>query len=483
MSSTKKMGAGVKRYIHIAVMLALVLGIGFLCPTFGQVTRLGMKILGVFVGVLYGWIAFDLIYSSIFGYVMLAAMGIMPATDALVTGFGNSNLVVVIVAMVFTGALDACGVTTAIANFLVSRKSFRKKPWLLVIGMIASAYIMGLLGLHLAACFLLWAVVGKIADENNISRGDSLITYMILMICAAAFAGIFSLPFRATSMIFESYFINTMEMQFNNASFVIIAVSFSVCVLTLMLLVGKFIFRLDASKFVMPDSVVEQYTKTPVNSRQKIGVVTLLGYMLILLLPSFFTNMPGASFINNLGVGGMSAVGLLVLAAISIKDEPLVSLVKTWSKYVDWTLILLLSVTFPIAEMMRSGDAGIMATVVAFMKPVVSALGINGFMIVSMLLLGVLTQVTHNIVLAAMFTPFLCPLIQQMGGNPYVMWFLMYFSLNASFVTPAASFQSAMVHGHERVSSKWCYLTGTAYSVITWIILVLVTIPLGNALC
>ena len=136
MSEKKKLGAGVKRYIHIAVMLAITLGIGFLCPTFGQVTRFGMRVLGVFVGVLYGWIAFDLIFSSIFGYVMLAAIGIMPAADALVTGFGNSNLVVVMAAMVFNGALDACGVTTAIANFLVSRKMFRKNPWLLVIGLI-----------------------------------------------------------------------------------------------------------------------------------------------------------------------------------------------------------------------------------------------------------------------------------------------------------------------------------------------------------
>ena len=179
------------------------------------------------------------------------------------------------------------------------------------------------------------------------------------------------------------------------------------------------------------------------------------------------------------GAGG----GMMMLAAISVKDEPIVSLTKTWAKSIDWNLILLLSVTFPIAEVMRSADAGIMATVVGFMKPIVTAMGINGFMIVSMLLLGILTQVTHNIVLAAMFTPFLCPLIQQMGGNPYVMWFLMYFSLNASYVTPAASFQSAMVHGHERVSGKWCYIIGSAYSVITWIILILVTIPLANALC
>jgi di/tricarboxylate transporter len=233
----------------------------------------------------------------------------------------------------------------------------------------------------------------------------------------------------------------------------------------------------------MNDKVVERYAAATVNSKQKIGLVTLIGYMVILLLPSFFSNMPGAAFINSLGVGGMSCVGMLVLAAISVKDEPIVSLTKTWAKSIDWNLILLLSVTFPIAEVMRSADAGIMATVVGFMKPIVTAMGINGFMIVSMLLLGILTQVTHNIVLAAMFTPFLCPLIQQMGGNPYVMWFLMYFSLNASYVTPAASFQSAMVHGHERVSSKWCYIIGSAYSVITWIILILVTIPLANALC
>lgn len=471
-----------KRYLHIFVMIALALGIGYVCPTFGQVTRYGMRVLGVFVSVLYGWIAFDLLFSSIFGYVMLTVLGIMSTTDALVTGFGNSNLVVVIVAMIFTGALDACGVTSVIANFLVTRKSFRKNPWLLVVGLISSAYIMGLLGVHLAACFLLWAVIGKIADENNIPRGDSFITYMILMICAAAFSGIFSLPFRATSMIFESYFINTMQMQFQNGAFIIVAVATSVCVLALMILVGKFVFRLDASKFIMPDNLVAQYADTTVSTKQKIGIITLCVYMLLLLLPAFFENVPGAALINKLGVGGMSCIGLLVLAAIYIKDEPIIVLKNTWTKYMDWTLILLLSVTFPIAEVVRSTDAGIMSTVTQFMSPIVKSLGINGFMIVSMLLLGLITQVTHNIVLAAMFTPFLCPLILEMGGNPYVMWFLMYFSLNASYVTPAASFQSAMVHGHERVSSKWCYITGTAFSIITWIVLIAVTMPLAYSL-
>ena len=42
-----------KSYIHVAIMLALMLGIGYL-PPFAQVTPLGMKVLGVFLGLVYG---------------------------------------------------------------------------------------------------------------------------------------------------------------------------------------------------------------------------------------------------------------------------------------------------------------------------------------------------------------------------------------------------------------------------------------------
>jgi sodium-dependent dicarboxylate transporter 2/3/5 len=129
---------------------------------------------------------------------------------------------------------------------------------------------------------------------------------------------------------------------------------------------------------------------------------------------------------------------------------------------------------------MRAADAGIMPTIVGLVMPIVSKMGATTFMIVCMIILGILTQVTHNIVLAAMFTPFLVPLCVQLGGNPYVMFFIMYFALNASYMTPAASFQSAMAHAHEAVDAKWCYIYGFLFSIFTWIILIIVTMPLGK---
>ncbi len=50
-------------YLHIAIMLVLMFGIGFL-PPFGQITALGMKVLGCFLGIVYGWIFIDLLWVS-----------------------------------------------------------------------------------------------------------------------------------------------------------------------------------------------------------------------------------------------------------------------------------------------------------------------------------------------------------------------------------------------------------------------------------
>lgn len=87
-----------------------------------------------------------------------------------------------------------------------------------------------------------------------------------------------------------------------------------------------------------------------------------------------------------------------------------------------------------------------MATISTTLTPLVSDMGLIPFMILSIILVGCLTQIMHNIVLGAMFIPVLCPLCEQLGGNAFVLWYMLYVTLNCAFVTPAASMQSAMVH-------------------------------------
>lgn len=60
----------IKYYIHIAIMILIMFGFGKL-PAFGPVTPLGMNIIGVFLGLLYGWSCVDLICPSMVGILSL----------------------------------------------------------------------------------------------------------------------------------------------------------------------------------------------------------------------------------------------------------------------------------------------------------------------------------------------------------------------------------------------------------------------------
>lgn len=51
---------GKMTYVHVVIMLALMLG-GGLLPPFGEITPLGMKVFGVFLGLLYGWCFIDIL--------------------------------------------------------------------------------------------------------------------------------------------------------------------------------------------------------------------------------------------------------------------------------------------------------------------------------------------------------------------------------------------------------------------------------------
>lgn len=51
-------------FVHFVVMLLIIFGFGALSP-FGAITPLGMKMMGVFLGLLYGWITSGMLWPSL----------------------------------------------------------------------------------------------------------------------------------------------------------------------------------------------------------------------------------------------------------------------------------------------------------------------------------------------------------------------------------------------------------------------------------
>ena len=66
----------------------------------------------------------------------------------------------------------------------------------------------------------------------------------------------------------------------------------------------------------------------------------------------------------------------------------------------------------------------------------------------------------------------------NMGGNPYLVYILMYWALNLAFTTPAASMNAVIMHGNENVKPKWAYGTGLIILIAGSIVTVAVGAPL-----
>ena len=93
MSQTAPAAAAVKPtpisyWIHVAICLFITFGFGKL-PPFGPVTPLGMNIIGIFLGVLYGWIFIEIVWPSLMGLLALMLIGGMKPVDVFHRSLGD----------------------------------------------------------------------------------------------------------------------------------------------------------------------------------------------------------------------------------------------------------------------------------------------------------------------------------------------------------------------------------------------------------
>ena len=107
-------------YVHSAITIALFVFTGFL-PPFGDITPLGMKVLGVFLGMLYGWLTVGFAWPSLLGLFFLGVTGVTDVGSALSAGWGSLYAsVLVILGFVYAYYLESCKLTDAISAFFLN---------------------------------------------------------------------------------------------------------------------------------------------------------------------------------------------------------------------------------------------------------------------------------------------------------------------------------------------------------------------------
>lgn len=175
---------GSKFCLHVVIFLVLTFCFGLLPPC--GLTEKGMKILGVFVGMLYGWTFISFSWPSMICLVALGFTGYATPTAVIAEAFSNAAVLFTIFVLVFTAYCNESGLNAVLAKWFLSRSVFAGRPWLFTASVLFGSLVISFLIDPVPVVFLLSGILYTIFDDIGMERGEKYPAYLLAGVCIIA---------------------------------------------------------------------------------------------------------------------------------------------------------------------------------------------------------------------------------------------------------------------------------------------------------
>lgn len=469
-------------FMHSLICAILMIGVGFL-PPIGGITPYGMDILGIFLGSIYGWVFVDFIWPSFFGMLMLVVVGYGTTAEVFKAGFGDSIVLNLFLTTALFAFISKTGLMTFLANRIVSAKICVGRPWVLIAAFFfIASYVAGFTN-NVACTLLLWSIIYSVAKELGYKPGDKLITYLISGIVFFAVWSIALFPFLPWSQVCIGLMGNMVDFgAYSQLGWIVTGLILPILTIVGYIAIGKFIFKIDTSRFTLPEARLAEMRSLKLGTSEKVGIVYLLIFLFIVIAPSFLPKTwPVIAILSDWAIIG--ACSFCFIGVCFMKDEDGIAVNKFGDMVyqgVSWDMIILMIATVPICAAMEASETGIMVTVMTAVTPFLSSLSPVILVAAIVLFFITVTQFAHNLILLLVFGPVLCQFVSVAGIPPIVFACVFVLCLQAAMATPGASANSAMLFGNiEWINKKDAMLMGWLFVVMMAILLVAVVLPIN----
>lgn len=467
-----------KQMIYKCIVLLLMFGFPHL-PAFGAMTSLGMNVLGVFLGAIFGWITIDLLWSSMLGVIALGLCGIYNSLgDCFAACFGSQT------ALLLLGSLFVCALVTVtdlssfIVRYFMSLSITRKSPFVMVFFIFLASWLVATLSHCIVAAVLMLSIYRSLAKTGEIPEQSPVNSYMLVGITLSCMFGDLTFPFRPISYAILNIYTAFAGAEIPFTGYMIICMPFLAFMLAAYTLAGK-LMGVDLS-FLQNASLTS--TKPVASAEQKAALWCLILMLISMMIPSMTASStnPVFVFINRLGYGGITIAWILFMMFWEVNGKPLMNL-QELSKNFQWGVYLCVCLLIPLANAISSDSVGVSATLNGWLSPLLSAMQPMLFLISVVVLSIILTNLLNNMVVAMIFITLLFSLQDCLGSLNMIATVLSI--MLASYVacaTPAASPLNAFMYGQrDLVSFRNQMLQGIKTCILLAVLIVAVFYPLA----
>ena len=457
-------------WIHLLICAGLMIGIGLLPPLGGTITPFGMKVLGIFIGLFYGWIFIEFTWPSLLALVLIGLTDYTTIGGAFMEGFGNEGTVNIILLFAFAAYLSKTGALTWLTQWIVSRKFLVGRPWLFTMAFIFATIPLSVFVNAFAGIILLFAMFATFCKDVGLEKKDLYVTYVCAGVANLGAMLSVAFPWQPFSIVIFNLSgpaNGFTDMPFG--SWVLFGLVAIVLFTVMYYILGRYILRIDVSKLDNMGDQFAQYRGVKMNSEQKFGFALIALFIAFLVFPTC-TSGAVKAFFGNFGVQG-AVITCLVLAFLYQfwSGEKLYGFSDMVRDGVNWDLVIIFMISYPVCNALESAESGVINTIITSIMPIVNSVSPVVFLVLVSAFFCLVTQVSHNLVLILALVPSLAKIAVGVGLNPVV--FGLFFSLccQIAVASPAASAAAAMVFGHsEWVEPKYAYKVGLG-SLVVWL--------------
>lgn len=462
--------------INTCIALALMIGFKYI-PAVDPLTPVGMSVIGIFLGMLYGWlIVGDVFWPSIVGLVFLGFSGYTTVPEAFTTGFGNSTVLLLLFFFVFTNIIDDAGLTEYIALWMAGRRFAQGRPYVLSFMILFAMVILALMISMTAAILVIFPIIKRISEVYGFEPGD---IWPICMFVGAAFVGSTAymfLPFKSLPAVIFGTYQSLSGASIEYGPYLIVVFAMTVMAIAGTLVFMKVVFKADLSKIT--NCKIDISTLAPLTRYQKGIILYFILVVLCLLLPTIAPKtFILAKILNGIGSTGIIAISVVIWAAFNFKDRP--TLTQLLSKNVSWSTLFIIAAALTIATAITSEQTGVSNWVVQFLTPIVSGKSTIVFIALIAFIACFLTNVANNVAIAALMAPLTYTIGLACGVDTQALMICMMFGANIGLVTPPASAPAAIIHGDkEWIPGNNAVKQGLVLSTYNFFLIVLISYPL-----
>ncbi len=481
-----KLSETAKFYVTIAISLAIMIGFGYL-PPFGEMTVYGMKMLGVFLGCIFGWLVGINIPVALLGLVMAGLLVSGQTIDTMISAVQSAQMVLVIFwALIFTYGLMKCGLLVFLSKNIMSIDWCRKSPWHLAVSLWLCTMVCAALSSQpFATMLLMFSMYYSMADQVGAQRKSAYTAFVLVAIAAISAIGVGAVPY--SSMIL-------MAMSILAAAVPDIAYNIPmICIVNILVTLGTIVFMaillkvLIATKRIVPgfdmsnaDNLVKG--KAVFDTKVKWGFFYIVLLLVIMVTPGLLpADSALKALLSRAGMIGSFAFVVMCMCLTTVDGKRLIDFNTAMREgAVSWDVYFMMGTALVVSGQLVTPAGGLAATLTGVASSLTGNMSVYMMALVLLLFGLALTNCITNIVAMQLVIPILGTFMVAKGVNPALVVGIAGIILDHGLVMPSGSPLGAFIHGNsEWMSSGQCYLYATMTSLCLSIAIAAIGLPLA----